>query len=141
MSGPEWQIIKDEFPERKNRLPQEISDQRDGEWPMLSNDFPPWTTVSGYFRPWKTCGRWPRIDEKLDQEVGEASARHTEARAGMIDSQTVKTTENGGPLRCRPKIKARKGHLLVDRLGLIEAYQSKLRTDQIQMVPNGCLQK
>ena len=57
--------------------------------------FPPWKTVSGYFRPWKKSGLWPRIDEKLGQEVGEAGTRQKEARARMIDSQTVKTTEQG----------------------------------------------
>ena len=51
----------------------------------------------------------------------------------MIDShQAVKTAEKGG-LR-QPKNKARKSHLLLDRLELIEAYQSKLRPDQIRMV-------
>ena len=59
------------------------------------NDFPPWKSVSDYFRQWKKCGLWPRVDEKLDQEDGEACASHIEARAGMIDSQTVKTTEQG----------------------------------------------
>ena len=52
----------------------------------------------------------------------------------MIDSQAVKTIEQGAHYDAGQKIKARQGHLLVDRLGLIEAYQSKLRTDLIQMV-------
>jgi len=65
---------------------------------MLPNDFPPWKSVSDYFRPWKKSGLWPRINEKLGQEVGDAGARHKEARAEMIDSQAVKTTEQGGPL-------------------------------------------
>ena len=52
--------------------------------PMTS---PPWQSVSGYFRPWKKSGLWPRIDEKLGQEVGDAGAKQKEARAGMIDSQ------------------------------------------------------
>ncbi|MAT77467.1 hypothetical protein CMK14_20290 [Candidatus Poribacteria bacterium] len=32
---------------------------------MRSNDFPPWQSVSGYFRPWKKSGFWSRIDEKF----------------------------------------------------------------------------
>jgi hypothetical protein len=47
----------------------------------------PWESVSGYFRPWKRSGLWPRVDEKLGQEVGDAGAKQKEARAGMIDSQ------------------------------------------------------
>ena len=68
-----------------------------------------------------------------DFPPGEADARQKEASAGMIGSQAIKT---GATM-----IKVRKDHLLVDKLGLIEAYQSKLRTDQIQMVPDGCHQK
>ena len=55
----------------------------------------------------------------------------------MIDSQAVKTIEQGARYDAGQKIKARKGHLLVDRLGLIEAYQSKLRTDQIRWCQMG----
>ena len=65
---------------------------------MRPNDFPPWLSVSGYFRPWKKSDLWPRIDKKLGRAVGAAGARHKEARAGMIDSQAVKTTEQGAPL-------------------------------------------
>ena len=57
--------------------------------------------------------------KKLGQEVGAASTRHKEARAGMIDSQAVKTIEQGAHYDAGQKIKARKSHLLVDRLGLI----------------------
>ena len=45
-----------------------------GLWPMLPNDFLPWQSVSGYFRSWKKSGLWPKVHEKLDQEVGEADA-------------------------------------------------------------------
>ena len=93
--------------------------------------------MSGYFRPWKKSGLWPRIDEKLGQEVGAAGARHKETSAGMIDNQAVKNDRKRGSTT----IQTRNDHLLVDRSGLIEAYQSKLRTDQIQMVPNGYHQK
>ena len=60
----------------------------------------------------------------------------------MIASQAAKTTEKGRHYDVDQKTKARKGHLLVDRLGLIPSLSvQKLRTDQIQMVPNGCRQK
>ena len=52
----------------------------------------------GDFREWKKSGLWPRIHEKLGQEVGAAGARHKEARAETIDSQAVKTAEKGGAL-------------------------------------------
>ena len=62
--------------------------------PMTS----PWQSVSGCFRSWKKSRLWPKMHEKLDQKVGAAGARHKEPWAGMIDSQAVKTTEQGGPL-------------------------------------------
>ena len=57
----------------------------------------PWESVSGYFRLWKRSGLWPRVDEKLGQEVGEANARRKEASAGMVDSQAVKTDRTREP--------------------------------------------
>ena len=82
---------------------------------MLPNDFPPWKSVSDYFRPWKKSGLWPRINEKLGQEVGDAGARHKEARAGMVDSQAVKTTEQGGQMGATKS--SRYGHWITIDLG------------------------
>ena len=61
----------------------------------------------------------PGLMKSVGQEVREAGARQKEASAGMIGSQAIKTTEKGAHYDTDQKIKARKDHLLVDRLGLI----------------------
>ena len=107
---------------------------------MLPNDFPPGKVcliTSGNGR--KVVFGRGLMNSPVRKLENQAEGR--KARTRMIDSQAVKRQKKGAHYDAGQKIKARKGHLLVDRLGLIEAYQSKLRTDQIQMVPNGGHQK
>ena len=90
-------------------------------WRLLAEDLPPWQTVYGDFRAWRRDGTWQRIHDTLRTEVRVAVGRHPHASAGILDSQSVKTTEQGG-LRgydAGKKISGRKRHLLVDTLGLL----------------------
>jgi transposase len=89
-------------------------------WRMLPREFPPRSTVYGYFRRFGQEGVWHRIWMVLTLAAREQAGREAQPSAGIIDSQSVKTSEAGGPrgFDAGKKINGRKRHLVTDTLGL-----------------------
>src|ERR687890_631781 len=89
-------------------------------WRLLPKEFPPRSTVFGYFRRLWEDGTWPTLHALLVMAAREQAGRGASPTAGIVDSQSVRTTESGGPRGddAGKKVNGRKRHLLVDTLGL-----------------------
>ena len=90
-------------------------------WRMLAGDFPPRSTVQRYFYAWRDDGTWRRINHHLVMTARDAEGRAASPSAGVIDSQSVKTTESGGVrgFDAGKLVKGRKRHIVVDTGGLL----------------------
>jgi putative transposase len=91
-------------------------------WRLLPHDFPPWKTVHHYFRIWRLDGVWERLNAALRERLRVRLGRNPQPSAGMVDSQSAKTTGVGGEARGYEggkKVRGRKRHLLVDTEGLV----------------------
>jgi len=133
LTDAEWQWIKDLIPGETSGGRHRDTDMRQVvngilyllrsgcSWRMLPKDFPPYTTVHEYYRRWRKDGTVIRVHDALRRQVRTEAGRDPEPSAGVIDSQSAKTTEVGGEhgYDAGKKINGRKRHLLVDTMGLV----------------------
>jgi putative transposase len=134
LSDAEWARIEPHLPVPKTpgrpriHPPREILNAifyvlRSGcTWRLLPHDFPPWKTVHHYFRIWRLDGVWERLNTALRERLRVRQGRNPHPSAGIVDSQSAKTSGVGGEARGYDggkKVRGRKRHLLVDTEGLV----------------------
>jgi putative transposase len=133
LSDAEWECIAPLFPAPSLHGRPRLHSQREivnailymarsgCAWRLLPHDMPPWKTVYHYFRLWRLDGTWERLHTAMREQVRRHLGREAQPSAGIIDSQSVKTTGVGGPrgYDSGKKIKGRKRHLLVDTQGFV----------------------
>ncbi|AMB46473.1 MULTISPECIES: IS5 family transposase [Methylobacteriaceae] len=131
LTDTEWAVIAPMMPEPASRGRPPVWTMREVlnaifyvlrggiAWRLIPKDLPPRSTTFGYFSRWRDEGLFGRINHALVMADRERAGREASPTAAVLDSQSVKTTESGGPrgYDAGKKVKGRKRQALVDTDG------------------------
>lgn len=132
LTDAEWELVQDLFGPRPTGRPRTIDIRRVVDaigyvvrsgcaWRMLPPGFPAWEAVYGYFRRWSELGLFEQMHDRLRAMWRQRENLPPEPSTAVMDSQSVKTSPQGGPKGYdgAKKLKGRKRHLVTDALGLV----------------------
>lgn len=89
-------------------------------WRLLPKSFPPWHATYKAFSRWAAAGVFETMHDRLRQQWRERVGKAPEPTAAIIDSQSTRSTAQGGNtgFDAGKKVKGRKRNIVVDTLGL-----------------------
>lgn len=109
LTDTQWAVMESEVVKKKRRGPKSRVDLRavvnaifyrlrtGCQWRLLPKEYPNWEKGSGYWQRWCRTGLWRRLNTRLREQVRKKMGKNIAPRVAIIDSQSVKTVQKGGP--------------------------------------------